>query len=276
MAESSPNLRTRSLPFAHCDSSCPCALAAPLEREQTQCAVSVAGTPRPPRRPLPPRRPELRAVTTNTTATVTARVRLRWAALAVPAFTIGWASAQVMGEVVGEAWGGDFLHLLGHAIGTVIVVGLVSLAGWLALRRQVRWTSRSALATTVGASVGLVLYLPILALVPGTLAGLTIALSLHLPLIVAAVFQAMALRGHLPRPGRWASNRFVGILVGVGVAWFAGGGLEGASAESVHPVFEKAVAYWWAMIPRSLAGALLFAAWTALSLPSARARSNGR
>ncbi|HEV2071857.1 MAG TPA: hypothetical protein VGR26_18900 [Acidimicrobiales bacterium] len=66
---------------------------------------AVRHAARPHRRPLPPRRPELRAVTTNTIAAGTARARLRWAALGVPAFTIGWASAQVMGEVVDEAMG---------------------------------------------------------------------------------------------------------------------------------------------------------------------------
>lgn len=91
---------------------------------------------RPHRRPLPPRRPELRAVTTNTTATGTARVRLRWAALAVPAFTTAAHTFGKMGEVVGAARGGDLLHLLGHAIGTVIVVGLVSLAGSLYATRS--------------------------------------------------------------------------------------------------------------------------------------------
>jgi hypothetical protein len=213
------------------------------------------------------RHQEHRVVTTEPIGTATFGVRPRWAALAVPAFTIGWAFAQVTGEVVGEAWGGDFLHLTGHAIGTVLVVGLVSLAGWLVLRHHVAWASRGAAAATVGSVVGLALYVPILALAPDTLSGLTIALTLHLPLIMAATFQARALRSRLRRPRRWALAWFVGILLGVAVAWYAGGGLDGASTGSFHPVLDKAIAYWWRMIPRSVLGALIFALWTARTVP---------
>jgi hypothetical protein len=46
-----------------------------------------------------------------------------------------------------------------------------------------------------------------------------------------------------------------------------GGGLDGAWAGSVHPVLQKAVDYWWRVIPRSVLGALLFALWTAMSVP---------
>ncbi len=194
-------------------------------------------------------------------------VRLRWVAAAVPAFTVGWAFAQVMGEIVGEAWGGDFLHQLGHTIGTVLVVGMVSLAGWLVLRTRAAWATRWAVAATVGSVVGLALHVPILALAPDALDGLTIALTLHLPLIMAATFQVRALRSQIRRPGRWALAWFVGILLGVGGAWYAGGGLDGASVESVHPVLEKAVEYWWRMLPRSVAGALIFALWTAFTVP---------
>lgn len=203
----------------------------------------------------------------NGTTTGTFGVRLRWAAAAVPAFTIGWASAQAMGEVVGEAWGGDFLHALGHTVGTTVVVGLVSVAGWLVLRDRARWASRWALAGTAGSLVGLVLYVPILAAAPDTIAGITLALTLHLPLLMAATFQARALRGHLRQPRRWALAWFVGIVLGVTVAWFAAGGLDGASAGSVHPVLPKALDFWWRMVPRSVLGAVPFALWTAWTVP---------
>ena len=157
-----------------------------------------------------------------------------------------------MGEVVGEAWGCDFLHQLGHAIGTVLVVGMVSLAGWLVLRDRVAWASRWAVAGAVGSVVGLALYVPILALAREALGYLTIALTLHLPLLGAAVSQTSALRHHVPRPARWAVAWSFGLQLGVAVAWFAGGCC--APAVSVHPVFEKAVAYWWAVIPSSMAG----------------------
>ena len=79
-----------------------------------------------------------------------------WLLLGAPAFAAGWASAQAIGEVVGEAaWGGDFLHQLGHAIGSVLLMGLVSLAGWVALHDRVAWASRWALATTLGSVAGL-------------------------------------------------------------------------------------------------------------------------
>ncbi len=75
---------------------------------------------------------------------------LAWVLAGVPAFAVGWASSSAMGEVIGEAWGGDLLHALGHALGTVLLMALVSLAGWLALRRRVTWASRWTLAATLG------------------------------------------------------------------------------------------------------------------------------
>jgi hypothetical protein len=53
-------------------------------------------------------------VRTEPLGTPTFGVRLRWVILAVPRIHGRWAAAQVMGKVVGEAWGGHFLHLLGH------------------------------------------------------------------------------------------------------------------------------------------------------------------
>lgn len=210
-------------------------------------------------------------MTTNTvmgrSTTQTAGIRLRWAAAVVPAFTIGWAFAQVFGEVIGEAWGGDFGHLLGHTIGTVLAISIVSIGGWVVLRGRVAWVSRWAWACSLGAIMGLVIYVPILALAPDALGGLTIALTLHLPLIMATITQAVLLRGHMRHPGRWALAWLVGIVLAVAVAWFAGGGVEGASAGAVHPVFEKAAAYWLHMIPRSLFGAVIYALWTAITVP---------
>jgi hypothetical protein len=167
------------------------------------------------------------------------------------------------GRSVGEAWGGDFLHLLGHAIGTVVVVGLVSLA----VRSRAPWASRGAIAATIGSLIGLAFYLAIVALAGDTLGELTIALTLHLPLIAAATVQAWALRRRLRRPRCWALTWLVSILVGAGVAWYAGGGLDGASSATVHPVFERAVDYWWRTIPESALGALAFALLTAWTVP---------
>jgi len=55
--------------------------------------------------------------------------RLRWLVISLPAYTLGWAAAQAMGAAS--------LHLLGHTLGTVLLVGLLAAAGWLALREQV-------------------------------------------------------------------------------------------------------------------------------------------
>lgn len=172
-----------------------------------------------------------------------------------------------MGEVVGEAWGGDFPHQLGHAIGTVLLVGSLALAGWLVLRGRVAWAGRWALAGAIGSIVGLALYVPILAMAPPAIVGLTIALTFFLPLITAVVFQAWSVRGHLPAPKRWAAAWFFAVLFGAAAAWYAGGGVEGAAAGFLYPVFDKAVAYWWLMIPRSLLGALVYGEWTALAVP---------
>ena len=174
-----------------------------------------------------------------------------------------------MGEVVGEAWGGASLHLLGHTLGTVLLVGLLAAAAWLALYERVTWAARCGVAATTGALVGLMLYVPVLAFAPANVAELTIALTLHLPLLTAAVFMALALRGDVRRPYRWALNWYLGVLFGVAAAWFAAGGLAGASTESLHPIFDSVLAYGWQRIPESLLGALVYGAWTASTLPVA-------
>jgi hypothetical protein len=196
-------------------------------------------------------------------------VRVRWFVAGVPAFTIGWTVAQAMGEVVGEAWGGASLHLLGHTLGTVILVALLAAAPCLLLDKRIPWAGRGGVAATAGSLVGLLVYVPVLAFAPAGVAELTIALTLHLPLLMAAVFMARALRGELRRPYRWALNWYLGALSGVAAAWFAAGGLAGASTESLHPIFESALAYGWQRIPECLLGAVVYGAWTAFTLPVA-------
>lgn len=193
-------------------------------------------------------------------------VRIRWFVLGVPVYAVGAALAQVLGEVVGEAWGGDFLHLSGHAIGTVIHIGLVVLVGAMLLRNHVFWAKPWAAGAIIGAFVGFGLYLAVL-LFATEPEELIIALSLHLPLISAAVSQSIALRGHLQSRRRWATAWLFAVLLGVGAAWFAAGGVDGISAGSPYPVFEKAVHYWWRMIPTSLLGATLYASLSAVALP---------
>jgi hypothetical protein len=196
-------------------------------------------------------------------------VRFRWFVAGVPAFTLGWAAAQAMGEVVGEAWGGASLHLLGHTLGTVILVTLLAAAPCLLLDKRIPWAGPGGVAATAGSLLGLLAYVPVLAFAPANVAELTIALTLHLPLLASAIFMAFALRGEVPRPYRWALNWYLGVMFGVAAEWFAAGGLAGASTDSLHPIFESALAYGWQRIPESLLGALVYGAWTASRLPTA-------
>jgi hypothetical protein len=189
------------------------------------------------------------------------------------AFTLGWATLGTMGEVVGEAWGGDFLHQLGHAAGTVVFIALLSLATWLALRAEVDWIDRWAVATVVGAIIGFAAFLPVIAFTPDSLATLTIALTLHLPMLTAVVAQGWFLRGRVRRPAVWAVAWYLAVLAGVAVAWFSSGGVEGAHADAVHPVLAKAVEYWWRMVPRSLLGGMTYATLAALAVPLVRRAS---
>ena len=208
------------------------------------------------------------SATGGSRAQLTVGARFLWFVASVPAFTLGWAVAQAMGEVVGEAWGGASLHLLGHTLGSVVLVGLVAAAAWLALHRQVRWAARWAMAATAGSLVGLLLYVPVLAFAPADVAELTIAFTLHLPLLMSAALMALALRARVRRRYRWALNWYLGVLLGVAAAWFAAGGLTGASTDSLHPMFESAVAYGFQRVPECLLGAAVYSAWTAWMLPT--------
>jgi hypothetical protein len=198
---------------------------------------------------------------------------IRLAVLGTIAFTLGWATLNTMGEVVGEAWGGDFLHELGHTIGSVLLIALLSIAAWLGLRVDVDWIDRCAVATVVGAFIGLAAFLPIIALAPDSLAAFTIALTLHLPLVMAAATQGWSLRGQVHRPARWAVGWYLMVLTGVVVAWFSGGGVSGVEAEAVHPVLSNAAEYWWRMVPRGLLGGMTYALLTALAVPLMRRAS---
>jgi hypothetical protein len=183
---------------------------------------------------------------------------------------MGWASAQAMGELVGEAWGGDFLHALGHSLGTVLLVASTSVAAWIALRGRVAWAPSWALAVTLGAGLGCLVLVPLLAFAPESLSGLNLALTLHLPLATSVGAQWWALRGRVRHPGHWGSAWYLAVLTGVAVAWFAGGGLAGAHAESVHPAFPRALEYWWRMAPWSLLGGVAYATATIVLLRPSR------
>jgi hypothetical protein len=209
----------------------------------------------------------------NTPESPTQASAIRLAVLGTLAFTVGWATLGTMGEVVGEAWGGDFLHQLGHTIGTMLLIAFLSLATWLGLRVEADWIDRWAVATVVGAVIGLAAFLPVIALAPDALVAFTIALTLHLPLFTAAVAQGWSLRGHVQRPARWAVAWYLVVLTGVAVAWFSGGGVSGAHTDAVHPVLSNAAEYWRRMVPRSLLGGMTYAILTALAVPLIRRAS---
>lgn len=192
---------------------------------------------------------------------------LAWALLGVPGFAAGWATMQTMGEVVGEAWGGAFLHALGHAAGSVLFIALLSASGLLASWGHRPWVTRSGVAATLAAAGGFVAFLPVLAYAPDSLEDLTLALTLFLPLAAAALAQCLALRGRIDRPALWAFGWSLAVVGGVGVAWFAGGGLEGVVTFSVHPVWDRSVEYWWGMVPTGLLGGVAYAAAIVALLP---------
>jgi hypothetical protein len=198
--------------------------------------------------------------------------RLRWFVVSIPVYAFWGAVSGAMGEVVGEAWGGAFLHQLGHAIGTVLLLWALLGTFWLVLRRRFAWAATFARTGAVGAFIGIAVYVPVLWLAPDSLEELTIAGTLYLPLAGAAVGQLRALRGKVEGAGRWVAAWTFAIVLGIAIAWYAGGGLTGAAAGWPFPVLEKAVAYWWRILPQQVLGAVAFAAWTALAVPLHRAR----
>jgi hypothetical protein len=64
-------------------------------------------------------------------------LRLRWFIAQVPAYAVGWSLSQVISEVVGEAWGADTFHQLGHKVGSPLTIASCSAAAWFALRRRI-------------------------------------------------------------------------------------------------------------------------------------------
>ena len=80
-----------------------------------------------------------------------------------------FSSLSIRIAVAGEAWGGASLHLLGHTLGTMLLIGLLVTAAWLALHQRVPSAAGWAVLATAGSLVGLMLYLPCPPLHPPTL-----------------------------------------------------------------------------------------------------------
>jgi hypothetical protein len=194
-------------------------------------------------------------------------VRFRWLIAEIPAFAVGWSLSQTMGEVVGEAWGGDTFHQLGHTVGSVLTIALCSAAALFALRRQITWMSSWAVGGALAATIGGALWFPIVTLVPNVPPELAIAMTLYLPLSAAAVGQARAVRNRVGRTVVWPVSWTLGILIGIAVQWFGSGGVDGISVTTVHPVLGTSARYFCNALPMSTLGAIGYAVTTAIALP---------
>lgn len=193
--------------------------------------------------------------------------RLRWFIPQVAAFAVGWSLSQALGEVVGEAWGGDAFHQLGHTVGSALTIALCSAAAWFALRRHITWISSWAVSGAFAAIIGGALWFPIVTLAPDVPPELAIALTLFLPLGAAAIGQARAVRNRVDRAIVWAVSWALGVLIGIAVQWYGSGGVDGISVTTVHPVLDTSTAYFWDTLPMSTIGAVAYAVTTAIALP---------
>ena len=194
-------------------------------------------------------------------------LRLRWFIAQVPAFAVGWSLSQVMGEVVGEAWGGDTFHQLGHTVGSALTIASCSAAAWFALRRRITWISSWAVSGALAATIGGARWFPIVRLAPDVPPEFAIALTLYLPLGAAAIGQARAVRNRVDRAIVWAVSWVLGVFIGIAVQWYGSGGVDGISVTIVHPVLDTSTAYFWNALPMSTLGAIAYAVTTAIALP---------
>ena len=71
---------------------------------------------------------------------------LKWVVATTASYAIGVAINGAMGEVVGEALGGEVLHKLGHTVGMGLFGAIVVLAQWWVLQQQVDLLFQRAIA----------------------------------------------------------------------------------------------------------------------------------
>ena len=140
---------------------------------------------------------------------------LKWVVATTASYAIGVAINGALGEVVGEALGGEVLHKLGHTVGMGLFGAIVVLAQWPVLQQQVDWAGRWAVATIMGYSLGVLVYGSVLVLAPrATPIEVELALTTFVPLGGAALAQWLALRQQVAGAGRWALAYVVLFVVG--------------------------------------------------------------
>jgi hypothetical protein len=186
---------------------------------------------------------------------------LKWVVATTASYAIGVAINGAMGEVVGEALGGEVLHKLGHTVGMGLFGAIVVLAQWPVLQQQVDWAGRWAVATIMGYSLGVLVYGSVLVLAPrATPIEVELALTTFVPLGGAALAQWLVLRQRIAGAGRWALAYVVLFVVGWIVIWLLIGGVAGLAADGLYPVVDSAVRYALRQIPSGLVGGAVFGA----------------
>jgi hypothetical protein len=186
---------------------------------------------------------------------------LKWIVVTTASYAIGVAINGAMGEVVGEALGGEVLHKLGHTVGMGLFGAIVVLAQWPVLQQQVDWAGRWAAATITGYTLGVLVYGAVLVFAPrATPIEVELALTTFVPMSGAALAQWLALRQQIASPGRWAFAYMAMFLVGWIVIWLLIGGVTGLAADSLYPIVDSAVRYALRQIPSGLVGGAVFGA----------------
>ena len=186
---------------------------------------------------------------------------LKWIVATTASYAIGVAINGAMGEVVGEALGGEVLHKLGHTVGMGLFGMIVVLAQWPVLQQQVDWAGRWAAATIMGYTLGVFVYGSVIVFAPrATPIDVELALTTFVPLAGAALAQWLALRQQIAGAGRWAFAYVALFLVGWIVIWLLIGGVTGLAADSLYPIVDSAVRYALRQIPSGLVGGAVFGA----------------
>jgi hypothetical protein len=185
---------------------------------------------------------------------------LKWVVATTASYAIGVAINGALGEVVGEALGGEVLHKLGHTVGMGLFGVIVVLAQGPVLQ-HVDCAGRWAAATIMGYTLGVLVYGAVLVFAPrATPIEVELALTTFVPLGGAALSQWLVLRQRIAGAGRWALAYVVLFVVGWIVIWLLIGGVAGLAADGLYPVVDSAVRYGLRQIPSGLVGGAVFGA----------------
>ncbi len=185
----------------------------------------------------------------------------RWLVVTTIAYGLGYALNGAMGDVIGEALGGAKLHKIGHLLGALLFGTIVGGGQWVVLQEYTSWAGRWVTANLAGYILGVICYTPVILLASGTMPlELELALTTLVPVIVAGIIQALALRRLFPRSWLWSAAYFSSFLAGWGIAWNISGGPTAAvnRAETLFPVPESAVQYALVQLPFGILGGVVF------------------